>query len=69
MWPDGPCLQGLGQGVIDFHNAGGKPFVWTKTADEILANIARFAQRTLNLNRAPQHMPRTTGQDTRSRCR
>lgn len=24
------------------------PFVWTKTADEILASIARFAQRTLN---------------------
>ena len=24
-----------------------KPFVWTKTADEILASIARFAQRTL----------------------
>ena len=25
----------------------GKPFVWTKSADEILASIARFAQRTL----------------------
>jgi len=23
--------------------------VWTKTADEILASIARFAQRTLDL--------------------
>jgi len=23
-----------------------KPFVWTKTADEILASIARFCQRT-----------------------
>ncbi len=28
-------------------NAAGKPFVWTKSADEILASIARFAQRTL----------------------
>ena len=23
-----------------------KPFVWTKTADQILASIARYAQRT-----------------------
>ncbi|MGH9161470.1 MAG: IS630 family transposase, partial [Vicinamibacteraceae bacterium] len=29
-----------------------KPFVWTKTADEILASIARFAQRTLNAQTA-----------------
>lgn len=29
-------------------NAKGKPFVWTKSADQILANIARFAQRTLH---------------------
>lgn len=31
---------------IDAHHANPKPFVWTKTADEILASIARFAQRT-----------------------
>src|SRR5512143_4089211 len=31
---------------IDAHNTAGQPFVWTKTADEILASIARFAQRT-----------------------
>jgi transposase len=35
---------------IDAHNTTGQPFVWTKTADEILASIARFAQRTLNLH-------------------
>jgi transposase len=28
------------------HNAEPKPFVWVKTADEILASIARFALRT-----------------------
>ena len=28
-------------------NDTGRPFVWTKSADEILASIARFAQRTL----------------------
>ena len=31
---------------IDIHNEAPKPFVWTRTADEILASIARFAQRT-----------------------
>ncbi len=28
------------------HNEHPKPFVWTKTADEILASVARFCQRT-----------------------
>lgn len=32
---------------IDAHNENPKPFVWTKTADEILASIARLAQRTV----------------------
>ena len=32
---------------IDVRNDEPKPFVWTKSADEILASIARFAQRTL----------------------
>src|SRR5215475_2011024 len=27
------------------HNERPKPFVWVKTADEILASIARYAQR------------------------
>jgi transposase len=31
---------------LDVHNQSPKPFIWTKTADEILASIARFAQRT-----------------------
>jgi transposase len=31
---------------IQAHNADPKPFIWTKSADEILASIARFAQRT-----------------------
>ncbi|CAN5637143.1 IS630 family transposase [soil metagenome] len=33
---------------IAVHNETGKPYVWVKTADEILASIARFAQRTLD---------------------
>jgi transposase len=31
---------------IEVHNENPKPFVWTKTADQILASIARYAQRT-----------------------
>ena len=30
---------------LDVHNEDPKPFVWTRTADQILASIARFAQR------------------------
>ncbi len=32
---------------IDVHNEQPRPFIWTKTADEILASVARFCQRTL----------------------
>ncbi len=35
---------------IDMHNEDPKPFVWTKTADQILASIARYAQRTTASN-------------------
>jgi transposase len=35
---------------IDVHNEDPKPFVWTKTADQILASIARYAQRTTAFN-------------------
>jgi transposase len=34
---------------IDAYNADPKPFVWVKTADDILSSIARFAQRTAKL--------------------
>ena len=37
---------------IDAHHANPKPFVWTKTADQILASITRFAQRTLDFHAA-----------------
>lgn len=45
---------------IDAHNTTGKAYVWTKTADEILASIARFAQRTVALHSAGGHMSRIT---------
>jgi hypothetical protein len=31
---------------INLHNEDPTPFAWTKTADQILASIARYAQRT-----------------------
>jgi len=33
---------------IDAHNETPTPFLWCKSADQILASIARFAQRTLD---------------------
>ena len=35
---------------LDVHNEDPKPVVWTKSADEILASIARFAQRTATVH-------------------
>src|ERR1700692_177447 len=32
---------------IEVHNENPRPFVWTRTADQILDSIARYAQRTL----------------------
>jgi transposase len=43
-------VHALEQAIKDFiavHNEDPKPFVWAKTADQILESIARFAQRTL----------------------
>lgn len=36
---------------IDARNADPKPFRWTKSADDILAAIARFCQRTIDVQR------------------
>ena len=33
---------------IEITNARPRPFVWTKTADEILASVARFCHRISN---------------------
>jgi transposase len=45
---------------IDVHNENPTPFVWTRTADQILASIARYAQRTLTAHPAGLIL-RTTG--------
>ena len=33
---------------IEDNNEDPQPFVWTKSADDILASVARFCQRTSN---------------------
>jgi transposase len=45
---------------IQLHNQDSKPFTWTRTADQILDSIARYAQRTA-ANLPPQLISRTTG--------
>ena len=54
-----PQLKAAIQEFIEAHQLNPKPFVWTKSADEILASIARFAQRTVDAQ-AAQQMSRTT---------
>src|SRR2546427_6278328 len=53
-------LKAAIQEFIDAHQENPKPFVWTKTADQILASIARFAERTADA-RAIQLLSRTIG--------
>jgi transposase len=43
-------LRGAIHRYIDSHNANPRPFRWVKTADEILASIARFASRTTRVH-------------------
>ena len=61
-----PELEKAIREFIDAHNSEPKPFAWTKTADEILASIARFAQRTLithgSANQYANHWDRTLGE-------
>lgn len=35
---------------VEVHNEHGKPFVWTKTADEILDKVREFGERTLKVH-------------------
>ena len=42
----GGCHKGYR--YLDVTNEDPKPLVWTKTADQILASVARFCQRTLD---------------------
>ena len=39
-------LEGDIRAFIDRHNENPKPFRWTKSADQILASVKRFCQKT-----------------------
>jgi transposase len=41
-------LEAAIEQYLSVTNEAPKPFIWTKTADEILASVARFCQRTSN---------------------
>ena len=41
-------LKAAIQAFIDQTNAEPRPFVWTKTADEILSSVKQFCQKTSN---------------------
>ncbi|MFC7739097.1 IS630 family transposase, partial [Roseomonas sp. GCM10028921] len=42
------ALEAAIHAYIDRTNAEPKPFTWTKSADDILASVGRFCQRTSN---------------------
>lgn len=54
------ALEAAIRTFIEASNTAGRPYVWKKTADEILASIARFAART-SAAHDQQVMLRTTG--------
>ncbi len=43
-------LEAAIESYIDARNADPKPFRWTKSADDILASVERFCQRTLDVH-------------------
>ena len=42
------ALEDAIRSYLSVNNKNPKPFVWTKSADEILASVARFCERTSN---------------------
>jgi transposase len=45
-----PQLRAAIVEYIEAHNEKGKPFIWTKTADEILDKVMEFGKRTLRVH-------------------
>ncbi len=41
-------LEAAIRAYLEHHNRHPKPFIWTKTADQILASVARFCKRISN---------------------
>jgi transposase len=42
-------LEAAIKAYLDAHNANPKPFRWTKSADDVLAAVERFCQRTIKI--------------------
>jgi hypothetical protein len=42
-------LEAAIKAYLDAHNANPKPFRWTNSADDILAAVERFCQRTVEI--------------------
>ena len=53
-------LQAAIREFIDTHNEDAKPYIWTKSADDILSSISRFAQRTMDVQTAQEYIARIT---------
>jgi transposase len=45
-----PELRKAVHDYVESHNEEGKPFKWTKTADQILESVKRFGQRTIQVH-------------------
>ena len=45
-----PALRKAVYDYIEVHNDEGKPFKWTRTADQILEAVKRFGQRTIKVH-------------------
>ena len=61
-----PDLIASIQTYIDAHNADPKPYVWTATAESILAKVQRA--RTVLDQRSQSKLRRTTSSSTPARC-
>ena len=45
-----PALRRAVHDYVEVHNEEGKPFRWTKSADQILETVKRFGQRTVHVH-------------------
>lgn len=45
-----PELRKAVHAYVESHNEEGKPFKWTKTADQVLESVKRFGQRTIQVH-------------------
>ena len=51
VFPTVEALEAAIRRYIEATNADPRPFIWTKSADEILDRVRRFCQRTADVNK------------------